>query len=102
MILERDHRVGEDRQADARRPQQRGVTLDVATGLEPAQSPPARRGREPDALGELLVGDARVRLQFLEDAPVEAVEAGSARRGCGGSRLPGFGFTGNNIAKYGP
>src|SRR5262249_58409364 len=74
MVLERDQRVGEDRQADRRRLEQRRVAGDEAGVLEAPQPPPARRGRKPDALGELLVRDARVRLQLLEDLAVEAIE----------------------------
>jgi hypothetical protein len=86
VVLERDDRVGEDRQSDRGRAQQRHVARDEARLLEPPQTPPAGRRREADALGELLVGDARIRLELLEDAAVEAIEVA---------------LHGNNIAKYG-
>jgi len=74
MVLERDERVREDGQPDRRSLEQRRVAGDVFGFLEPAEPPPARGGREPDALRELLVRDARIGLQLLEDPPVEAIE----------------------------
>ena len=58
--------------------QQRRVAGDEPRLFEAAQPPPARRGRQADALGELLIGDAGIRLQLFEDAPVEAVERTAA------------------------
>src|SRR5215469_4641727 len=74
MVLERDDRVREDRQADGRRPEQRRIAGNEARLLEAPQPPPAGSGREPDALRQLLVGDPCVGLQLLEDAPVESVQ----------------------------
>jgi len=74
MVLERDDRVGEDRQADGGRPEQRRVAGDEARLLEAPQPPPAGGGREADTLRQLLVGDARVCLQLLENPPVESVQ----------------------------
>jgi hypothetical protein len=50
------------------------VAVDEALFLETAQPPPARGGGKPHALGKLLVRDAGVRLQFVEDAPIQTVE----------------------------
>src|SRR5690606_16470015 len=47
---------------------------DVAVVLELLDPPRAGRGRQADALGQLLVGDARVALQFGEDAQIVAVQ----------------------------
>jgi hypothetical protein len=74
MVLQRHQGIGEDRQADGRRVQQRGVACDVSGALQAAQPPPARRRGQADALGEFLVGDARIGLQLFEDAPVQPVE----------------------------
>ena len=44
--------------------------------LESLQAPPARRRTQAHALGEFLVGQARIALQLLQDAAVGFVEIG--------------------------
>src|SRR5215469_5366536 len=80
VVLERDDRVGEDRQADGGRPEQRRIAGDEARLLEAPQPPPAGSGREADTLRQLLVGDSSVCLQLFEDPPVESVERPVAHR----------------------
>jgi hypothetical protein len=80
MILQRDHGVGEYGQPDGVRPQERRVPGNESGLLEPPQTPPARRRRQADPLGQLLIGDTRIVLQLLEDAAVESIEGALRHR----------------------
>ncbi len=55
VVLKRHERIRLDRQTDGRTVQQRDITRDVTIIFEAAQPAPARRGRQADSLGELLV-----------------------------------------------
>src|SRR3546814_11003249 len=67
----RSHR---DRQADGILVQEGDVARDHARVLELPHPPEAGRRREPDALGQLHVGQASVVLQRGEDLAVDGVQ----------------------------
>src|SRR5690554_3491039 len=69
-----DHHQGAERLADPGRVHQGGEALDHAAGLQRLDPSPAGRGGEADLFGELLVGDAAVALERLQDAAVVAIE----------------------------
>jgi hypothetical protein len=70
--LDRDQRL--ESEAERVRPQPRGVAGDHVR-LEPAHAREARRRREPDLCGQLLVGDPCIVLQRCQQRAIDSVEA---------------------------
>jgi hypothetical protein len=62
------------RQADLLAVDQRGVAADDARGFQVLDALPHRRARQPDAVGQLLHGLARIALQLGEQHDVMAIE----------------------------
>ena len=62
------------RQSDRRPGQQCRVTGDEPALLEMAQPAPAGRWRQPNALGELLIGNPGIPLQLIENQPVQTIQ----------------------------
>src|SRR5258708_22554257 len=54
---------------------QRAISLDVAGLLQTANAAQARRRRDADPSGQLLIGDSAVMLQFTQDVAVDGVQA---------------------------
>jgi hypothetical protein len=70
--LDRDQRL--ESETERVRPQPRGVARDHVR-LEPAHAREARRRREPDLCGQLLVGDPCIVLQRRQQRAIDSVEA---------------------------
>jgi len=73
-LLQLDRHVGQQAQADARRVDQRHVLADDTQLLQPPNAAQAGRGRQRHPLGDLLVGQAAILLQQLDDAQIGAVQ----------------------------
>ena len=76
--LARQSDEGEYGNPEAERLRRQGgmVAADNAGRLEGAHAAQTWRRRNADAAGELDIGDATLRLQFLQDAAVDTVEPG--------------------------
>src|SRR3546814_10776656 len=74
LALQLDRDEHRDRQADGILVQEGDVARDHARVLELPHPPEAGRRREPDALGQLHVGQASVVLQRGEDLAVAGVQ----------------------------
>jgi hypothetical protein len=61
-------------EADAAALQHRAIGFDIALALEPLHAAQAWRRRQPDAAGELDIGQPPVRLERRDDAAVDRVK----------------------------
>jgi hypothetical protein len=74
MVLQGHQGIRQDGQPDGRAIQQRSVARNKAFLFQSSQPAPAGGGREADFLGELLVGDAGIPLQGIENASIDAIQ----------------------------
>jgi len=74
VLLQADVDVGHQAQAHVFRAQQRHVTGDDATVLQPLDAAQGGTGRKLHLQSQLVVGDAALRLQHLKNAPIHRIE----------------------------
>ncbi len=75
LVMQPDHGEGGELEAQRRLVEQHRVAGDQPGLLQRPHAAQARRRRQPDARSERDVGHAAVRLQLLEDAPIDGVQA---------------------------